>query len=462
MTNEFYIGDTVNRNSIIDFLNKSKEKGNDIYRVKILNKGEAVVRFALPPFLCEDVQHVYSLSKTFTATAIGMLVDDGKLSVDDYMTDLFPDEAPEVISPNLKALQLKHLLSMNTGHEECVMWKIKEEEDIVKAFFKEEIEHAPGTHFAYNNSATYMLSATVRKVTGKCLFDFLWERLFEPMGMTEVYWTKYHDGNNNGAVGLHISLDSMAKLGLMYQNGGIYEGKRYLSEEWIKMATSIQSDNSGNGNPDWCAGYGYQIWMNAQGGYRGDGAFGQLIFVKDDFVVAVNAFTADMQGEITDAVTMLEDLFATSKGTDNDLKGVIDNFYVPEKSEVIGDKFLNKIFKVDKNKQEISEVKFTKNADNSVTVGVNTDNGWQDIECGYGEYKKSELYIKELKPLILTISNPYEVEKLSMASCYTIKKDTFTIHTKYLSAPHDDEIAFKIDGDNATMILKEFEGLRAD
>ncbi len=461
MKSEFYIGDTVNRNSIIDFLNKSKEKGNDIYRVKILKNGEAVVRFALPPYFCEDVQHVYSLSKTFTATAIGMLVDEGKLSVDDYMTDLFPEKMPEVISPNLKALQLKHLLSMNTGHEECVMWKIKEEEDIVKAFFAQEIEHAPGTHFAYNNSATYMLSATVRKVTGKCLFDFLWERLFEPMGMTEVYWAKYHDGNNNGAVGLHISLDSMAKLGLMYQNGGIYEGKRYLSEEWVKEATSIVSDNSGNGNPDWCAGYGYQIWMNADGGFRGDGAFGQLIFVKDDFTVAMNAFTADMQGEITDLVKMLDNITSADKGTDNNLKETIDNFYVPEKSEVIGDNFLNKTFKVEENKQGISQVKFTKNADNSVTVSLYNGEIWQNIECGFGEYKKSEIFVKELKPLILIISNPYEVERMAMASYYTIEKDAIKIHIKYLNAPHDDEIAFKIFGDSVKMILKEMEGLRA-
>lgn len=461
MKSEFYIGNGVNRKSIVDFLNKSKEKGNDIYRVKILNKGEAVVRFALPPYSCEDVQHVYSLSKTFTSTAIGMLVDDGLLSVEDYMTDLFPDKAPQVISPNLKSLQLKHLLSMNTGHDECVMWKIKDEEDIVRAFFEQEIEHAPGTHFAYNNSATYMLSATVNKITGKCLFDFLWERLFEPMGMTEVYWSKYHDGNNNGCVGLHISLDSMAKLGLMYQNGGIYDGRRYLSEKWVKEATKVQSDNSGNGNPDWCAGYGYQIWMNADGGFRGDGAFGQLIFIKDDFVVAMNAFTADMQGEITDVVTMLDNLTSADKGTDNEVKETINNFYVPEKNEAIAEELLNKTFKVDANKQGIGEVKFTENADKSVTVSLKNEEGWQNIECGYSEYKKSTVFIKELKPLILSISNPYEVEKLNMASFYTVKKDTFIIHIKYLNAPHDDEIAFKIDGDNVEMILKEIEGLRA-
>lgn len=457
MKSEFYIGDTVNRNSIIDFLNKSKEKGNDIYRVKILKNGEAVVRFALPPYFCEDVQHVYSLSKTFTATAIGMLVDEGKLSVDDYMTDLFPEKMSEVISPNLKALQLKHLLSMNTGHEECVMWKIKEEEDIVKAFFAQEIEHAPGTHFAYNNSATYMLSATVRKVTGKCLFDFLWERLFEPMGMTEVYWSQYHDGNNNGAVGLHISLDSMAKMGQMYANGGQYEGKRYLSEEWVKEATSFKSDNSSNGNPDWCAGYGYQIWMNADGGYRGDGAFGQLLMVISDCVVVVNAFCADMRGEITDVCNMLKDLMGSGNATDADVKSIVDTFYQTQKNHVIGEEFLGKTFAVKSNKQGITAVKFIKNADNSVTVRFSNGTMWQSIECGYGEFKKSSIWIKELKPLILIISDPHTIEKLTMASYYTIENGTFKIHIKYLSAPHSDEIVFRLDGDTIS-----FEPMKTD
>lgn len=461
MKNEFYIGDSVNRSSIVDFLNKSKERGNEIYRVKILHKGETVVRFALPPYSCEDVQHVYSLSKTFTSTAIGMLVDDGVLSVEDYMTDLFPEKMPEVISPELKALQLKHLLLMNTGHEACLMSRIRDEEDIVKAFFAQEIEHAPGTHFAYCNSSTFMLSATVRKFTGKSLFDFLWERLFEPMGMTEVYWSQYHDGNSNGAVGLHISVDSMAKLGLMYANGGVYEGRRYLSEEWIKEATSSKSQSFNNGNPDWCAGYGYQIWMNESGGYRGDGAFGQLIIVKDDFVAAINAFTADMQGEITDVIAMLDDLFGKDIATDGDVKNIVDSFYVPEKNAIIDTALINKTFKLKENKQGITEIKFTKNTDNSVTVSLNNDKGWQNIECGYGEYKKSTVYIKELKPLILSITTPNEVEKLNLASFYTTEKDAIRIHIKHLSAPHNDEITFRINGNNAEMILKEMEGLRA-
>lgn len=461
MTNEFYIGDTVNRDSIVNFLKLSKEKNNEIYRVKILHKGETVVRFALPPYSCEDVQHVYSLSKSFTSTAIGMLVDDGVLSVDDYMTDLFPEKMPEVISDNLRALQLKHLLSMNTGHEACVMWKIKDCEDIVKAFFEQEIEHMPGTHFAYNNSATYVLSATVKKFSGKNLYDFLWERLFEPMGMTEVYWSQYHDGNSNGAVGLHISIDSMAKFGQLYANKGIYEGKRYLSEKWITEATSLQSDNSCNGSPDWCAGYGYQIWLNADGGYRGDGAFGQLIIVKDDFVIAVNAFTMDMQGEITDVINMAETLMSDGSATDTEVKSVVDAFYLAHRGKMIGDEFLGETFAVKANKQGITAVKFVKNDDNSVTVRFSNGSIWQSIECGYGEFKKSTIWIKELKPLILIISDPHDVDKLTMASYYTMENGTFKIHIKYLSAPHNDEIVFRLDGDEVKVELMKTD-LRAD
>lgn len=447
MTNEFYIGNGVNRNSIIDFLNKSKERNNQIYRVKILHKGETVVRFALSPYSFEDAQHVYSLSKTFTSTAIGMLVDDGVLSVDDYMTDLFPEKMPETISDNLKALQLKHLLGMSTGHDTCVMSKIKDCDDIVKAFFEQEIEHEPGTHFAYNNSATYMLSATVKKFSGKNLYDFLWERLFEPMGMTEVYWSQYHDGNSNGAVGLHISADSMAKLGKMYANNGVYEGKRYLSEEWIGEATSLKTDNSSNGSPDWCRGYGYQIWLNANGGYRADGAFGQLIIVKDDFVVAVNAFSTLMQEELNDVMAMLDNLMGSGDATDDGVQSVINGTYIAEKGDTIGDEFANKTFTVKPNKQGITAVKFVKNDDYSVSVRFSNGERWQTIECGYGEYKKSEIWVKELKPLILTISNPYAVDKLVLASYYTIENGVFKIHTRYLNTPHVDEFMFKLQGD---------------
>ena len=144
---------------------------------------------------------------------------------------------------------------------------------------KFEPEFEPGTHFCYNNAATFMLSEIVGKYAGMTVYDFLSLRLFEPLGINNAHWNSFADGNSQGAVGLHVSTDYAAKLGLLYLNKGVYNGRRILSENWIKAATKVWSDTSTNGTQDWTSGYGFQFWKNFRDGFRGDGAFGQLCMV---------------------------------------------------------------------------------------------------------------------------------------------------------------------------------------
>ena len=117
-----------------------------------------VVRIAPAPYRATDKREIYSLSKSFCSTAIGFLCDEGKLSVEDRIVDLFPDKLPETVSDNLRKMRLKHVLSMNTGHRSCVMNHMIHSDDAPKAFLAQEVAFEPGTHFAYNTGATCMLS----------------------------------------------------------------------------------------------------------------------------------------------------------------------------------------------------------------------------------------------------------------------------------------------------------------
>lgn len=217
------------------------------------------MRIAPAPYSFEYKQQAYSLSKSFTSTAIGFLVDEGRVSIDDRLVDIFSDVITEKIGTNVKKIRVKHLLSMNTGHKNCILSYICNSDNPVKSFLKFEPEFEPGTHFCYNNAATFMLSEIVGKYAGMTVYDFLSLRLFEPLGINNAHWNSFADGNSQGVVGLHVSTDDVAKLGLLYLNKGVYNGRRILSENWIKAATKVWSDTSTNGTQDWTSGYGFQF-----------------------------------------------------------------------------------------------------------------------------------------------------------------------------------------------------------
>ncbi len=221
------------------------------------------------------------------------------------------------------------------------MGEIKNEPDIVKAFMSIEPEYEPGTHFAYNNSGTYMLSEIVTKVTGMTMMDFLSYRLFEPLGITDIRWDTFKSGRNQAAVGLHASADDLMKLGVLYLNKGVYNGKRILSEEWVAAATSIHSDNSNNGTEDWTSGYGFQFWMNAREGYRGDGAFGQLVVVlpERDMVVVEQSYTMDMQKQMAAVYELVDNLYSKDNTSAEEFESSVLALNAPQETDVFNADF---------------------------------------------------------------------------------------------------------------------------
>ena len=158
-------------------------------------------------------------------------------------------------------------------------------------------DEEPGTVFAYNQPCTYTLAAIVQRLSGQSLIEYLRPRLFEPLGIDAYAWQEYPPGRNIGFSGLHATTDAIAKLGLLYLQRGLWNGRRLLSDPWVDEATRRQVANPNEPNPDWRQGYGFQFWM-ARHGYRGDGAYGQfcVILPEHDTVIATTADTADMQG----------------------------------------------------------------------------------------------------------------------------------------------------------------------
>ncbi len=266
----------------------------EMHSLMVLRHGQVVAEGWWAPYEPSGLHLLYSLSKSFTSTAVGLAVHEGLLGVDDLVTSFFPDQVPSHVSSSTAKLTVRDLLSMATGHREDTLDRM-DRNHLVSSFLALAPEEEPGAWFTYNNGATLMLSAIVTRLTGERVLDYLRPRLLDPLGIAEANWQGV-DSLDYGFSGLHLPTEAIAKLGQLYLQHGRWQGVQLVPEAWVAEATRTQVENPREPNPDWRQGYGYQFWM-ARHGYRGDGAFGQfcLVLEEQDAVVAITAAAADMQ-----------------------------------------------------------------------------------------------------------------------------------------------------------------------
>ncbi|MET7281203.1 serine hydrolase [Kribbella sp. NPDC005582] len=269
--------------------------------VMLLRHGHVVLEAEWTPYRLTDRHLLYSVSKSFTSTAIGLAVDAGLLSIDDKAVSFFgPEDLPETVSDNLAAMTVRHLLTMSTGHDEDTVQRMTRDDRMVRTFLGLEVEHEPGAPFVYNSGATYLLSAILQRVSGETLLDYLQSRLFEPLGITEATWGSSQEGITFGGWGLSLSTESMAKFGQLVLQRGLWEGRQLVPAEWFEAATTKQVSNDREVNPDWHQGYGFQFWRGRNNTYRADGAFGQFILAipDHDAVLIITSASTDMQATL--------------------------------------------------------------------------------------------------------------------------------------------------------------------
>lgn len=290
----------VSSTQIRKFIETADQKVNTMHSFMLVRHGKVVAEAWWKPE-APDKRHVlWSLSKSFTSTAVGMAVAEGKFSIDDPVLKFFPDEAPANPSDKLKAMRVRDLLTMSTGHQEEPKVRDIKDQTWVKTFLNHPVPHKPGAHFQYNTPATFMLSAIVQKTTGQTVVDYLKPRLFDPLGIEQPQWDANPEGITLGGYGLHVRTEDIAKFGQLYLQKGQWNGKSLLSADWIAMATSKQVSNGSDPMKDWDQGYGFQFWRCRHNAFRGDGKDGQFCIVLPDHdaVVAITANTGDMQGEL--------------------------------------------------------------------------------------------------------------------------------------------------------------------
>lgn len=314
----------VSSSAILSFVQAADTAIDAMNSFMLVRHGRVVAEGWWGPYDAKTPHVLYSLSKSFTSTAVGLAVAEGKLSLDDEVLKFFPDDAPAQPSANLRAMRIRDLLRMNTGQQTEPSFITATDSTLRNAtwarrFLMHPVPFKPGTHFLYNSGATYMLSAIVQKVTEQTVRDYLTPRIFTPLGIASPTWVSSPQGINAGAYGLSVRTEDIAKLGQLYLQHGKWNGKQLLPSAWVDEATSRQTSNGSAPTSDWDQGYGYQFWRSRHDTYRGDGAFGQYMMVMPqyDAVVTITSGVRDMQAVMNLVWDKLLPAFSSTALADN-------------------------------------------------------------------------------------------------------------------------------------------------
>ena len=280
--------------AIESFLDELESGFTEPHGLMILRNGKVCAEGWWSPY-APGIRHgLQSLSKTYAATAVGIACTEGILRLDERVIDLFPQHAPADPSELLQKLTVKDVLCMGTGMETMP----RPGADWIVDFLATPVLHEPGSAFFYNSTGSTLLAAMVRARSGESLQEYLKKRLFDKIGIDaeNLLWTTMPDGTEVGGGGLFATTEDNLRLMKLYLDGGVWNGERILSSEYVSLATSKQIDTASESlnNPpalDNFVGYGFQIWMCRHPGcYRADGAFGQysIVHPKLDLIVSIN------------------------------------------------------------------------------------------------------------------------------------------------------------------------------
>ena len=262
--------------------------------VKVSQNGELIAEW-LSESECR--RHIYSATKSFTSCAVGFAVQEGLISLEEKLTDAFPDDLPEVVSDNLKKATVRDLLTMCLGQEHCSLMGYQrpfyEEDDWVKLSLSIPFVYEPGTHFVYNNVGPYLAGILVQRRAGCDLVSYLTPRLFSPLGIKRPTWEIDPLGNTFGGAGLFLTLTELHKFGQFCLNKGCWNGKQLLPSSWLEECGKPQSDPS----------YGYLFWRGKYNSFRADGQYSQLSIILPDNNAVVTLVSECRKGEeLMDAV----------------------------------------------------------------------------------------------------------------------------------------------------------------
>ena len=442
---------------LLAFVDAADKEVDTMNSLVLVRHGHVVAEGWWAPYDRDTPHMLYSLSKSFTSTAVGFAIAEGKLNLDDQVIKFFPDETPAEPSVNLRAMRVRDLLRMNTGNQLEAPIRVddptKQTDTWTKTFLTHAVPFKPGTHFLYNSPATYMLSAIVQKVTGQTVLEYLRPRLFEPLGFKNPTWVSSPQGITAGAYGLSVRTEEIARFGDVYLHKGMWNGKQLVPAAWVAAATAMQTSNGSAPTSDWDQGYGYQFWRSRHNSFRGDGAFGQFCMVipELDAVVAITSGTRNMQqvmnlvwDKLLPAMKpgRLPENAAARRQLEARLAALRVKFPSGSATSPISASVSGKWFEFGDNDRGVKAVSFDFNS-NAPVLTVRTAAGESRLTVASDKWSLGRgLFTNGVERILAVPANP-----LAATSGAWTAPDTFTVKIVLPETPFYSTLNFKFDGD---------------
>ncbi|UQZ82151.1 6-aminohexanoate-dimer hydrolase [Paenibacillus konkukensis] len=437
--------------SVTDFMKAASDSPTGLHSFMLLRHGRVAAEAHWRPYDSALRHMLFSLSKSFTSTAIGLAVAERLLTVDDAVISFFPEKRLND-GPNMRAMRVRHLLSMSTGHAEDAMGRLRgaEDGDWVQSFLSLEVEHEPGTRFVYNSGASYMLSAIIQRVTGQPLLDYLQPRLLAPLGIDGAEWETCPRGIHAGGWGLSLMTEDIARFGQLYLQQGQWEGAQLLPKAWVKEATSRHIANGDGGESDWKQGYGYQFWICRHGAYRGDGAYGQFCVVlpEQEAVIAITSGVRKNLQDVLDLVWthLLPGMKQGELPPDDEQFGIMTDTaqslaYAPLQSDLKTDtaaKVSGAAYVMDAN-DHYKTISFRFEPD-LCRIAYTNGAGEHQIQCGMGRWAIER--------------SPLDSYPMMAASGQWLEADTFEMEWRRIETPFIIHAVCKFAGDRASIQIR--------
>jgi CubicO group peptidase (beta-lactamase class C family) len=431
----------------------------------MIRHGKVIAEHWWAPYAPQYQHAMYSATKTFTGVAVGFAVQEGLLNIEDKVTSFFPDLLPDTISPQLANLSVKHLLTMSVGHVSKPYAGSGESQ--VRSFLAAPFAHDPGTSFAYNITASHMLSHIITKVSGITIHEYLKPRLLDPLGIEDVIWEMDNDGINMGNGGSHMKTADLARMGLFLINKGKWNGTQLLNPEWIEASTTPHiyqhpertAEENEKVADDGSQGYGYQIWMGRNNSYRAIGGQNQLIMVipEYDFILVCHSQIGDEAGFNKLIYDMLPSMSSKKLKADNsvDLKAAIAHYEIKrpfEDTGIIGETTKTRRYQMDDNSQGISSLLLRFDAKGNCYLTFVTTSGVHNIPFGLNIWLHG-MTDRTLSVARTVYPNKMGVTPVQTAGICTWKADNqlFAYYLSMFNPGSTETFLFTFDGDDLKM-----------
>jgi CubicO group peptidase (beta-lactamase class C family) len=451
----------VSSRDIITFLDSVEVRKHEFHSFMFLRHGKVIAEGWWNPYR-PDLKHtLYSASKSFTCTAIGLAVKGKKLSIDDKVISFFPESLPDTVDPFLAELKIKDLLSMSSGQRQESSATTN---DWIKAFLETPVVNEPGTKYRYSSMASFMLSAIVQKVTGEKVVDYLTPRLFNPLGIEGYDWETNPQGINTGGWGLRLKTEDLAKFGQLYLQKGRWNGKQILPEKWVEEATSLKiyqnpdlSQAKRDSANDSQQGYCCQFWRARHNSYMANGAFGQFVLIMPDkdALVVFTPESSDMLGELDMVWKYLypgikDDSLPQDEKSVAEMKQRLASLAIPlpakSNNEEMSSKISGKTISFTENQRQIKSMTL-QFKDELCLLNIKTDTASYDLSFGSGRWQLGGTTMHGPNIFARSFGNLSGLPPFKIAGAYTWKKEdqSLELTLRYIDCMHTQKMIFHFD-----------------